>query len=128
MTRTTAIATLFLAALLEAGGDALMRAGLHKNLTWQRASLFMLAAIVLFAYGWTVNASQPTPTNPPPVLSAPVFRFLRSSVGVSAITADATYSHSSLPLVALERYAEIASFLQASLVMRGSCGSFLLPI
>jgi drug/metabolite transporter superfamily protein YnfA len=56
MTRTTAIATLFLAALLEAGGDALMRAGLHKNLTWQRASFFMLAAIVLFAYGWTVNA------------------------------------------------------------------------
>jgi hypothetical protein len=41
------------------------------------------------------RASEPTPSNPP-VLSAPVFRFLRSSVGVSVTTADATYSHSSL--------------------------------
>lgn len=56
MTRLTAIAILLLAAILEAGGDALMRVGLHKNLLWQRALLFTLAALVLFAYGWTVNA------------------------------------------------------------------------
>jgi hypothetical protein len=31
-----------------------------------------------------------------PVLSAPVFRFLRSSVGASVTSADAAYSHSSL--------------------------------
>src|ERR1700689_1666075 len=56
MSRSTAILVLFLAALLEAGGDAVIRAGLHKVLFWQRASLFAAAAVVLFAYGWTVNA------------------------------------------------------------------------
>ncbi len=56
MTRATAIPILLLAAILEAGGDALMRAGLHRNLAWQRALLFAFAAVVLFAYGWTVNA------------------------------------------------------------------------
>jgi drug/metabolite transporter superfamily protein YnfA len=56
MTRVTAITILLLAAILEAGGDALMRIGLHKNLPGQRAIFFLLAAIVLFAYGWTVNA------------------------------------------------------------------------
>ena len=56
MRRTTAIMILLLAAILEAGGDALLRAGLHKQLMWQRASLFALAALVLFSYGWTVNA------------------------------------------------------------------------
>ena len=33
-----------------------MRAGLHKNLFWQKALLFVIAAVVLFAYGWTVNS------------------------------------------------------------------------
>ncbi|HTC87552.1 MAG TPA: hypothetical protein VK686_04595 [Bryobacteraceae bacterium] len=56
MSRSTAIVVLFLAALLEAGGDAVIRAGLHKTLFWQKASLFAAAAVVLFAYGWTVNA------------------------------------------------------------------------
>jgi len=56
MSRSTAILVLFFAALLEAGGDAVIRAGLHKTLFWQKASLFAAAAIVLFAYGWTVNA------------------------------------------------------------------------
>jgi len=55
MSRSTTIVVLFLAALLEAGGDALIRAGLHKPLFWQKASLFAVAAVVLFAYGWTVN-------------------------------------------------------------------------
>src|ERR1700689_1875622 len=56
MSRSTAILVLFLAALLEAGGDAVIRAGLHKALFWQRGSPFAAAAVVLFAYGWTVNA------------------------------------------------------------------------
>jgi hypothetical protein len=56
MSRTTAIFILLLAAILEAGGDAIMRAGLHKSLLWQKSLLFALAGVVLFAYGWTVNA------------------------------------------------------------------------
>jgi drug/metabolite transporter superfamily protein YnfA len=56
MSRITGIAVLLLAALMEAGGDALMRVGLHKHLPGQRALFFALATGVLFAYGWTVNA------------------------------------------------------------------------
>jgi len=56
MSRHTTIAILFLAALLEAGGDAFIRAGLHKPLLWQKATLFAVAALVLFAYGYTVNS------------------------------------------------------------------------
>jgi hypothetical protein len=54
MSRNTAIVVLFLAALLEVCGDGLIRAGLHKTLPWQKASLFAVAAVVLFAYGCTV--------------------------------------------------------------------------
>jgi drug/metabolite transporter superfamily protein YnfA len=56
MNRSTAIMTLFFAAALEVGGDAIIRAGLHKNTAWHRYSMFAAAAIVLFAYGLTVNA------------------------------------------------------------------------
>jgi multidrug transporter EmrE-like cation transporter len=56
MNRTTAIIVLLAAAALEAGGDALMRVGLHKQLPGQRILFFVLAAFILFAYGWTVNA------------------------------------------------------------------------
>jgi small multidrug resistance family-3 protein len=59
MSRITGIAVLLLAALLEAGGDALMRVGLYKHLPGQRALFFALAAGGLFAYGWTVNAPPP---------------------------------------------------------------------
>jgi hypothetical protein len=58
MSRATAILILLFAALLEAGGDAIMRAGLHKTLLWQKSVLFVLAGVVLFAYGWTVNSPQ----------------------------------------------------------------------
>jgi drug/metabolite transporter superfamily protein YnfA len=56
MSRSTAILLLILAAALEAGGDAIIRAGLHSHSAAYRSALFMLGAVVLFAYGWTVNA------------------------------------------------------------------------
>ncbi len=56
MTRTTAILLLLLASLLEAGGDALIRGGLHATGLPKRALLFLAGAVVLFAYGWVVNA------------------------------------------------------------------------
>jgi len=56
MTRMNALAVLLGAAVLEAGGDAVMRVGLHKQIPGQRLLFFGLAAGLLFAYGWTVNA------------------------------------------------------------------------
>ena len=56
MSTATALLVLFLAALLEAGGDALMRAALHTTSLGPRVALFGLAGILLCAYGWTVNA------------------------------------------------------------------------
>jgi hypothetical protein len=56
MTRTVAVSILAFAALLEAGGDALIRVGLHTGSSNSRGALFAVAAVVLFAYGWTVNA------------------------------------------------------------------------
>ena len=56
MSRSTAILLLLLAALLEAGGDAIVRVGLHKNLLWQKTLLLALAGVVLVAYRWTVNS------------------------------------------------------------------------
>jgi hypothetical protein len=81
--------------------------------------------IVSYRKRSSFRALEPTPTNPP-VLSAPVFGFCgrplasRSPQQMPLIPI--------LPLVALGRCADIASFLQPSLVVRGSCGSFLLPI
>jgi drug/metabolite transporter superfamily protein YnfA len=56
MTRAVTIGVLLLAAVFEAGGDALVRTGIHADSKWQRALLFVAGAVVLFAYGWTVNA------------------------------------------------------------------------
>lgn len=53
-TRTTLL-VLFLAALLEAGGDALVRKGLHSPV-WARAGFLVAGATVLFAYGCAVNS------------------------------------------------------------------------
>jgi drug/metabolite transporter superfamily protein YnfA len=54
--RTTSILILILAASLEAGGDALVRMGLHSASQSHRALFFLAGAIILFAYGFTVNA------------------------------------------------------------------------
>lgn len=56
MTRTAGTLILLLAALLEAGGDAIVRTALHSTSIWPRILTFGLGAIVLFSYGYVVNA------------------------------------------------------------------------
>jgi len=51
-----ALVILFLAAVLEAGGDALVRSGLHAQAFATRVLFFALGAVVLFAYGYVVNS------------------------------------------------------------------------
>ena len=43
------------AALLEAGGDALVRAGLHAPSAMSKSGYLVAGAVVLFIYGVTVN-------------------------------------------------------------------------
>lgn len=50
-----ALLILFVAAVLEAGGDALVRAGLHGSTAGTRAAFMLAGAAVLFFYGYTVN-------------------------------------------------------------------------
>jgi len=47
---------LFAAAFLEASGDAMVRKGLNATASLSRILFFMLGALVLFAYGYVVNA------------------------------------------------------------------------
>jgi hypothetical protein len=56
MSPALAYLVLLLAAVLEAGGDALVRSGLHGRSGLVRAALFVAGAVALFAYGVTVNA------------------------------------------------------------------------
>ena len=56
MSRNSIILTLLCAAVLEAGGDAILRTGMHAHEPWRRTLLFGIAMIVLFLYGWTVNS------------------------------------------------------------------------
>ena len=42
-------------AVLEAGGDALARKGMHAQSGAARIGFYTAAAAVLFAYGWLVN-------------------------------------------------------------------------
>ena len=55
MSNLIALLTLLAAALLEAGGDALVRLGLHGATGPARAGWLALGALALFAYGITVN-------------------------------------------------------------------------
>jgi small multidrug resistance family-3 protein len=57
LSASAALAILALAAVLEVGGDALVRSGLHAPLV-RRASLFLAGALVLFAYGVVVNTTS----------------------------------------------------------------------
>ncbi len=56
MSRPVALLILFAAAVLEAGGDAVVRAGIHSSQLASRLALFLLGGCVLFGYGWVVNA------------------------------------------------------------------------
>src|SRR5450755_3873096 len=56
MNRSVAILLLALAALLEACGDAIVRAGLRGGNGPARWGLFLTGGVVLFLYGWVVNA------------------------------------------------------------------------
>lgn len=47
---------LVVAAILEAGGDALVRVGLHSSSIGSRVGMMALGAVILFAYGVTVNS------------------------------------------------------------------------
>jgi drug/metabolite transporter superfamily protein YnfA len=51
-----ALVILLCAALLEAGGDAIMRAGIHNATPDRRWLLILCGSLVLAAYGWTVSA------------------------------------------------------------------------
>jgi small multidrug resistance family-3 protein len=53
---STTLLLLFLAAVLEAGGDAIVRTGLRSTTTGTRTGLFLAGAVVLFLYGYVVNA------------------------------------------------------------------------
>ena len=53
-----ALLTLLLAAALEAGGDALVRAGLFGPNVLRRAGLLLAGGLVLLAYGCVVNAPR----------------------------------------------------------------------
>ncbi len=55
MSMKFALGVLLAAAVLEAGGDALVRAGLHAHAVGARVLLFVCGALVLFGYGYVVN-------------------------------------------------------------------------
>jgi drug/metabolite transporter superfamily protein YnfA len=56
MSLPVTLLVLFAAALLEAGGDALVRNGLHASTTTSRLTFFLCGAFVLFGYGYVVNS------------------------------------------------------------------------
>ena len=58
MSQGLALVVLFLAAVLEAGGDALVRTGLEAGSAGRKLVLFAAGAVVLFAYGYAVNAPR----------------------------------------------------------------------
>ena len=54
MTNFTTLLVLFMAALLEAGGDALVRQDLHSS-ALPRSGFLLAGAAILLAYGCSVN-------------------------------------------------------------------------
>src|SRR3954469_131814 len=53
---TSSLLLLFAAAVLEAGGDAMVRTALHTSTAGARILWFIAGGLVLFAYGYVVNA------------------------------------------------------------------------
>jgi drug/metabolite transporter superfamily protein YnfA len=56
MSLPLSLVILFIAALLEVGGDAIVRNGLKAPTSFSRVGFFFIGALVLFAYGYIVNA------------------------------------------------------------------------
>jgi drug/metabolite transporter superfamily protein YnfA len=56
MSLPVTLVLLFIAAALEAGGDALVRNGLHGAAGPSRLLFFLIGAAALFAYGYVVNS------------------------------------------------------------------------
>lgn len=55
MSRTLSLIVLLLAAILETGGDALIRSALHSSTATARVALFAAGGVVLLSYGYLVN-------------------------------------------------------------------------
>lgn len=55
MSRLIVLILLFVAALLETGGDALVRTALHASSTGSRIGSFVVGGLALFGYGYVVN-------------------------------------------------------------------------
>jgi drug/metabolite transporter superfamily protein YnfA len=55
MSNLVAFVILALAALLEAGGDAVVRGGIHASSLAQRVAMVVLGGLILTAYGVVVN-------------------------------------------------------------------------
>ena len=55
LSRGVALLILLVCAMMEAGGDALARKGMHAESNTVRIGFYAMAAVVLFAYGWLVN-------------------------------------------------------------------------
>jgi drug/metabolite transporter superfamily protein YnfA len=58
MSYAVSLVLLFLAAILEAGGDALMRLGIYSPTNLRRFVFFLMGGLVLTTYGYTVNAPR----------------------------------------------------------------------
>jgi drug/metabolite transporter superfamily protein YnfA len=56
MSKSVILLVLILAALLEAGGDALVRLGLRSSGATPKLLFFLAGAAVLFLYGFAVNS------------------------------------------------------------------------
>ena len=56
MKNVTVLSLLLLAALLETGGDAMVRIGIRTHSFGTRLIWWIAGAAVLFAYGWVVNS------------------------------------------------------------------------
>ena len=58
MTLTVTLSLLLLAALLEVGGDAFVRLGMRSAPVFPRALFFAAGGVILFLYGYLVNAPK----------------------------------------------------------------------
>ena len=55
MSQTTTVSLLVIAAILEVGGDAIVRAGLHRSGV-TRFAAFLAGGLMLFVYAYAVNS------------------------------------------------------------------------